>query len=59
MEHFDDILLVDFVDSYANLTIKTVAMLRAFQELDIKAKFIFKVRTYLAIRLSSNSARKL
>ena len=50
VESFDDFLIVDLVDSYANLTLKSVAMLRAIKELGIPLEFIFKVRYKETIR---------
>lgn len=43
MESFDDFLVVDLVDSYANLTLKSLAMLMVIKELGIRSKFILKV----------------
>ena len=40
---FGDVLVEDFVDSYNNLTIKTMMMVKFIVANNIKAKFVVKV----------------
>jgi len=44
VSHHDDVIQEDFVDSYNNLTLKSVMMLKFLQKHQIQVQYIFKVQ---------------
>ncbi len=46
---FGDLLVCDFVDSYLNLTIKTVMILKFLVDNDVRASYVSKVSANLLL----------